>query len=140
MSIDNSSLPGSPRLTRRDFLRIAMLGGTGAAYLAATNIAHADDGENPTYLPGYREDYIVSTLCEMCVWRCGVRAKVRDGKIHKLEGNPIHAHSLGNLCARGQSGLMMTYDPDRLPFPLKRIGERGSGRFEQISWEQALDE
>lgn len=141
MSNSNSALPSAPRLTRRDFLRIAAMAGTGAAYFAASAKAHADnDNPNPSFLSGPRADYVVSTMCEMCVWRCGVKARVRDGKIHKLEGNPLHPHSLGNLCARGQSGLMMTYDPDRLPFPLKRIGERGSGRFQKISWDQALDE
>lgn len=139
MSDMNTSLPGTPRLTRRDFMRIAALAGTGAAYAAANNTAQARSDQGP-HLPGPRVDAIVPTLCEMCVWRCGVLAKVRDGRIHKLEGNPAHLHSQGNLCARGQSGFMMTYDPDRLPYPLKRVGERGSGRFVRLSWEQALDE
>ena len=135
-----SSLPGKPRLTRRDFLRIAGIAGTGAAYAAVSaKGAYADTVDGP-HLPGPGADYVVPTLCEMCVWRCGVRAKVLNGKVRKLEGNPDHLHSQGNLCARGQSGFMMTYDPDRLPFPLKRVGERGSGRFERISWDQALDE
>ena len=140
MSEYKTSLPARPRLTRRDFLKLAGLVGTGAAY--ATLNAHrtyAAPVPGP-HLPGPNGDTIIPTMCEMCVWRCGVRAKVRDGRIRKLEGNPDHLHSQGHLCARGQSGLMMTYDPDRLPFPLKRIGPRGSGRFERISWEQALDE
>ena len=56
----------------------------------------------------------VYTICEMCVWRCGVRAKVRDGRVVKLDGNPFHPHSRGMLCPRGQAGLGRTYDPDRL--------------------------
>ncbi len=135
-----TSLPSQPRLTRRDFLRIAALAGTGAAYVAVSATGAQAASSHPPHLPGPRADYVVPTLCEMCVWRCGVLAHVRGGKVHKLEGNPENLHSQGNLCARGQSGLMMTYDPDRLPFPLKRVGPRGSGRFERISWEQALDE
>lgn len=137
-----TSLPGKPRLTRRDFLRLAGVAGTGAAY-ALTDVGSGSAQASPNggpHLPGPNSDYVVPTLCEMCVWRCGVRAKVRDGRIYKLDGNPDHLHSQGNLCARGQSGFMMTYDPDRLPFPLKRVGERGSGRFARIGWEQALDE
>jgi len=78
-------------------------------------------------------------MCEMCVWRCGVLAKVEDGKVIKLEGNPDHPHSRGKLCARGQSGLMNTYDPDRVLFPLIRAGKRGEGLFRQASWDEALD-
>lgn len=140
MSDYKTSLPSRPRLTRRDFMRIAGLAGTGAAFAAVSaKRTHAAPIGGP-HLPGATADYVVPTMCEMCVWRCGVLAKVRDGKIHKLEGNPAHLHSEGHLCARGQSGLMMTYDPDRLPYPLKRVGPRGGGRFERISWEQALDE
>ena len=75
----------------------------------------------------------------MCVWRCGVLARVRDGRVVKLEGNPDHPHSRGKLCARGQSGLMTTYDPDRVLQPLIRVGERGGGTFRKASWEEALD-
>ncbi len=140
MSDYKTSLPSRPRLTRRDFLKIAAIAGTGATYAALS--AHPARAQNRAGrgMPDPRYDYVVPTMCEMCVWRCGVRARVRNGRIEKLEGNPDHLHSQGYLCARGQSGLMMTYDPDRLPFPLKRVGPRGSGRFERISWDQALDE
>ena len=132
------------RLSRRQFIKGAALAGTGAA-LARTGVfdpgtARAQGGPGVTsFLPGPTADYQVSTLCEMCVWRCGVIAKVRNGVIEKLDGNPAHPHSLGKLCARGQSGLMMTYDPDRVLYPLMRVGERGSGRFRRATWEEALD-
>ena len=78
-------------------------------------------------------------MCEMCVWRCGVLAKVKDGRVVKLEGNPDHPHSLGKLCPRGQAGLMNTYDPDRVLTPLVRVGKRGEGKFRKASWDEALD-
>ena len=81
----------------------------------------------------------VRTLCEMCVWRCGVVARVKDGRVVKLDGNPDHPHSRGVLCPRGQAGLGLIYDPDRIKFPMKRVGERGSGKWQRITWEQALD-
>jgi thiosulfate reductase/polysulfide reductase chain A len=84
-------------------------------------------------------DGYIPTMCEMCVWRCGVRAKVEKGRVVKLEGNPDHPHSKGKLCARGQSGLMNTYDPDRVLTPLVRVGKRGEGKFRQASWDEALD-
>jgi len=125
-------------ISRRNFLKLG-----GAAVSAFTvgqfippSIARAarqagsvDDNGN-----GY-----LYTLCEMCVWRCGVRAKVDEGRVVKLEGNPDHPHSKGKLCARGQSGLMNTYDPDRVLTPLIRVGQRGEGKFRQASWDEALD-
>ena len=84
-------------------------------------------------------DGYIPTLCEMCVWRCGVLAKVEEGRVVKLEGNPEHPHSKGKLCARGQSGLMNTYDPDRVLTPLVRVGKRGEGKFRKASWDEALD-
>ncbi len=84
-------------------------------------------------------DGYIPTMCEMCVWRCGVLAKVVEGRVVKLEGNPEHPHSLGRLCARGQSGLMNTYDPDRVLTPLVRVGQRGEGKFRTATWDEALD-
>ncbi len=81
----------------------------------------------------------IPSMCEMCVWRCGLLAKVEDGRVVKLEGNPDHPHSNGKLCPRGQSGLMNTYDPDRVLTPLIRVGKRGEGQFRKASWEEALD-
>jgi len=84
-------------------------------------------------------DGFIPSMCEMCVWRCGLVAKVVDGKVVKLDGNPEHPHSRGKLCPRGQSGLMNTYDPDRVLTPLVRVGKRGEGLFRKASWEEALD-
>jgi thiosulfate reductase/polysulfide reductase chain A len=78
-------------------------------------------------------------MCEQCVWRCGVLAKVNGNRVVKLEGNPDHPHSRGKLCIRGQSGVMTAYDPDRIRIPLIRAGERGEGKFRRASWDEALD-
>ena len=98
---------------------------------AAPLLAHA--------APPTQFDREVATLCEMCVWRCGVRAKVKDERIYKLEGNPFHPHSRGMLCPRGQAGIATAYDPDRLKYPLIRSGPRGSGKWRRLSWDEALD-
>ena len=84
-------------------------------------------------------DGYIASMCEMCVWRCGLIAKIKEGRVVKLEGNPEHPHSKGNLCPRGQSGLMNTYDPDRVLNPLIRVGKRGEGLFRKASWDEALD-
>ncbi|MGE5590693.1 MAG: molybdopterin-dependent oxidoreductase [Bacillota bacterium] len=88
---------------------------------------------------GEQGERVVKTLCEMCVWRCGVDARVRDGVVVKLEGNPDHPANRGKLCPRGNAGLQVLYDPDRLKFPLMRVGDRGSGLFRRASWDEALD-
>jgi len=84
-------------------------------------------------------DGTITSMCEMCVWRCGLIARIKDGRVVKLEGNPEHPHSKGKLCPRGQSGLMNTYDPDRVLTPLIRVGKRGEGLFRKASWDEALD-
>jgi thiosulfate reductase/polysulfide reductase chain A len=125
-------------LSRRDFLKVSSAA-LGAMVLgefippAVAQAARANgllDATGSGYVPG---------MCEMCVWRCGLLARVSDGRVVKLEGNPEHPHSNGKLCPRGQSGLMTTYDPDRLLNPLIRVGKRGQGLFRKASWEEALD-
>ena len=81
----------------------------------------------------------IATNCEMCFWRCGVLAEVADGKVVRLEGNPDHPLTRGRLCARGNAGLQLLYDPDRLKYPMLRVGARGEGKFRRITWDQALD-
>ncbi|KKM09614.1 transcriptional initiation protein Tat [Clostridiales bacterium PH28_bin88] len=81
----------------------------------------------------------VKGICEMCVYRCGLIARVEDGVVTKLEGDPDHPNSRGKLCPRGNAGIMHLYDPDRLKFPMMRAGERGSGRWRRVTWEEALD-
>lgn len=81
----------------------------------------------------------VPSLCDLCFWRCGILAKVKDGRVVRVEGNPDHPRSRGRLCARGTAGWRQLEDPDRLRHPLLRVGKRGEGRWKRISWEQALD-
>ena len=124
-------------LSRREFLK---LGTAAAGALAASQFIppRAAEAAWEVSLDPNGDGYI-PTMCEMCVWRCGVLAKVEAGRVVKLEGNPENPHSKGKLCARGQSGLMNTYDPDRVLTPLVRVGKRGEGKFRTASWDEALD-
>ncbi|MCE2453641.1 MAG: molybdopterin-dependent oxidoreductase, partial [Nitrospinae bacterium] len=63
-----------------------------------------------------------------------------DMKIRKIEGNPLHPASRGRNCAKGWVTLNQVYDPDRIFYPLKRVGERGEGKWERVSWDEALDD
>jgi len=125
-------------ISRRDFLKIgsALAGALTLGQYISPTVARA--AREAGHLDANDSGYIPTT-CEMCVWRCGVLAKVKAGRVVKLEGNPEHPHSLGRLCARGQSGLMNTYDPDRVLAPLVRVGKRGEGKFRKASWDEALD-
>lgn len=124
--------------TRRQFL------GLGAATVATAAVGpkvlkalgRAEAAPNPKKAS---DGHYVYTLCEMCVYRCGVKARVVDGVAVKLEGNPNHPGSRGRLCPRGNAGLQVLYDPDRLKFPMIRAGERGSGLWRKASWDEALD-
>ena len=82
---------------------------------------------------------IKRTLCDICCpgMHCGVDAYVKDGRIIKLEGTKEHPRNHGKLCTKGAAGRQYVYRPDRLKTPLKRVGERGEGKFEPISWDEA---
>ena len=75
----------------------------------------------------------------MCACRCGINVHLRDGKIRYIEGNRDHPVNQGVLCAKGSAGIMQHYSPARLESPMRRTGPRGSGQFEPISWEEALE-
>ncbi|MEC7155533.1 MAG: molybdopterin oxidoreductase family protein [Pseudomonadota bacterium] len=83
-------------------------------------------------------DEVRKTTCYMCACRCGINVHLRDGKIRYIEGNRDHPVNQGVLCAKGSAGIMQHYSPARLRAPMKRVGPRGSGQFEEISWDEAL--
>jgi sulfite dehydrogenase (quinone) subunit SoeA len=84
-------------------------------------------------------DEVKTTTCYMCACRCGIRVHLKDGRIRYIEGNPDHPVNRGVLCGKGSAGIMTHYAPARLRAPLKRVGERGSGEFAEISWAEAME-
>ncbi len=126
----------SHRISRRAFLGSLAAAGAGAM------LPHAAHATAP-HPPGWRGServQKVATICEMCFWRCGVLASVADGKVLRVEGNPDHPLNRGRLCARGNAGTDLLYDPDRLKFPMRRTGKRGDEHFERVTWDVALDD
>ncbi|WP_112323513.1 molybdopterin oxidoreductase family protein [Oceanibium sediminis] len=83
-------------------------------------------------------DEIRQTTCYMCACRCGINVHLKDGKVKYIEGNKAHPVNRGVLCAKGSAGIMQHTAPSRLRAPMKRTGPRGSGEFEEITWEEAL--
>ncbi len=123
------------KFSRREFLRRSTA--VGAIATASSLPAQAELRQT-----GWRGDTrveLIPTNCEMCFWRCGVLAEVKDGELLKLQGNPQHPLTKGKLCARGNAGIALYNDPNRLKYPQIRTGERGEGKFKRVSWDEALD-
>jgi anaerobic selenocysteine-containing dehydrogenase len=89
-----------------------------------------------------RQYHLVPTVCFNCESGCGLLAYVdkETYAIKKFEGNPVHPGSRGRNCAKGPATLNQVYDPERILYPLKRVGKRGEGKWKRISWDQALEE
>ncbi|MFV2064870.1 MAG: molybdopterin-dependent oxidoreductase, partial [Chloroflexota bacterium] len=85
---------------------------------------------------------LVPTTCFNCESACGLLAYVDKEtlQVRKFEGNPEHPGSRGRNCAKGPATLNQITDPDRILYPLKRVGERGEGKWERIGWDEALDD
>ncbi len=81
---------------------------------------------------------VARTTCYMCACRCGIKVHLEDGKLRYIEGNREHPVNRGVLCGKGSAGIMTAISPARLTSPLKRVGPRGSGSFERISWDEAM--
>ena len=121
-------------LKRRDFLKIIGLAGTGAVTGCSSDtpnrlVPYIFPPED--IIPGEAAWY--AGTCRECPAGCGLLAKNRDGRVVKLEGNPLHPVSLGKLCARGQASLQGLYNPDRFPGPFIR---KENGKLNSVTWQQ----
>ena len=85
------------------------------------------------------ETKVYKTCCHGCIQVCPCLAYVRNGVVVKLEGDPDAPMSKGSLCVKGLNQLHTMYSPRRLLHPVKRAGERGENKWEQISWDEAID-
>src|SRR6188472_360426 len=87
-----------------------------------------------------RNYWIIPSICFNCESACGILAYVDKEtlEIRKIEGNPMHPGSRGRTCAKGVVTPNQLEDPDRILFPLRRTGERGEGKWERVTWDQAL--
>lgn len=83
-------------------------------------------------------DEVRHTTCYMCACRCGINVHLKSGQVSYIEGNRDHPVNRGVLCAKGAAGIKQITAPSRLRAPLRRVGPRGSGAFEEITWDEAL--
>jgi anaerobic selenocysteine-containing dehydrogenase len=87
-------------------------------------------------MPG--ETQVVKTLCRLCEPGCGVQAHVQGGRLVKVDGWADHPTSQGFICPKAEAAPRIVHAPERLIRPLRRAGEKGEGRWEEFSWESAL--
>lgn len=80
---------------------------------------------------------IKKVRCNICSAGCPIDAYVQDGKLLSVEGSRDWPGQQGGLCSKGAASRQYVYNKDRILYPMKRVGERGSGEFERISWEEA---
>lgn len=80
----------------------------------------------------------IKSACGICSLSCGIIVTVENGKPVSLKGDPDHFSTKGALCPKGRAGLEYLNSPERLKYPLKRVGKRGEGKWARISWEEAL--
>jgi anaerobic selenocysteine-containing dehydrogenase len=85
------------------------------------------------------DEKIIRSYCRFCHGSCGVYVHVRDGKVVKVEPDPESPISHGQMCSKGLASVQIAYHPDRVLYPLKRTGEKGEGKWQRISWDEALD-
>ncbi|MFC1964414.1 molybdopterin-dependent oxidoreductase [Chloroflexota bacterium] len=82
---------------------------------------------------------VVKSVCGLCYAGCAVLVHVTDGKVTKVEGDTEGVLNRGAMCVKGLASLEYLYHPDRLKHPLRRVGERGEGNWQRISWDEALN-
>src|SRR5256714_3753132 len=128
------------QMDRRRFLTVLGATGGAAAAVSACDI-HPEPTEHlvpytvppENQVPGIATYY--ATTCRECAAGCGLHAKVREGRVVKLEGNPESPINQGRLCSRGQAGLQGLYNPDRVTDPMAR---GPSGEWQKLSWEEGV--
>jgi anaerobic selenocysteine-containing dehydrogenase len=129
------------RITRRRFLQYTGLAGAAVAVSGCTINLQRYETLEPFVVPP--EDALpgetiwYASTCRQCAAGCGITVRVSNGRAKKIEGNPQHPLSRGKVCARGQAGLQVLYNPDRLRSAVRQA-QRGSSKFEPIHWDQAL--
>ena len=127
--------------TRRDLLKLgAATGVVGVVGMPRSLLAQSLEtgGKGYSHKTG-KQLKAVPSACWGCVTRDGIIGYVEDGRLKKIEGNPKLPRTNGKLCSKGQAGVNIVYNPDRLLYPLKRVGKRGEGKWKRVSWDEALD-
>lgn len=124
-------------ISRRKFLKITGFSvGATAAISVLSPVIKGSEKINKEKVKGIQK---IPTYCDICFWKCGAIAYLKDGQLWKVEGHPNDPLSKGRLCPRGTGGVGAHFDPDRLRSPLIRTRERGEEKWKEVTWDEALD-
>jgi len=122
-------------LNRRDFLKMSAFAGAATAigmpceaFAGLVKKSPGDAGDSFK---------TIKSACRQCYGRCGILAEVKNGRVTKIQGDP-DVFSEGTLCGRAYNIPQMMYNPLRITYPMKRMGERGEGKWQRITWEEAM--
>ena len=130
-------------LKRRNFLKgsAAAVAGAGLASTSAYALSAYDEAISAKEKKeeDIKNAKFVPSVCGMCVNMCSVVARNVDGKVVKIDPNPLNPKNRDFMCARGNAGIAAAYDPNRLQTPLIRVGKRGEGKFRKATWEEAYE-
>ena len=153
---------GSKKIGRRDFLRLSAAAAVGLGtsglrpFATLAQMGQGAPGTASTHALRSlaAQDEWIATCCNMCGGTTGILAHVVNGRVVKIEPNSANPVGVANIstdyynlkstgarmCPKGNAGIMSLYDPDRVKKPLKRVGARGAGQWQEISYEQAVNE
>ena len=130
------------KLTRRSFLKTAAATGLAASFAGGALSACSPSGkEGSGEQIEQAEEQIYSGVCRgFCASGCRLNVHVRDGKVVRTSAGDMPSETYRRICMKGLTHAHRIYNPNRMQYPLRRVGERGTGEFERITWEEAIDE
>lgn len=127
----------SLKLSRRDFVKATAVASASAMVLGAAETSFADEAADGA---ATEDDVkVIPSACRQCYGRCALFGTVENGRLTKIEGNP-DLFSEGTLCGRAFAIPQEMYNPTRVRYPQRRVGEKGSGQWKRITWEEAYEE
>ncbi len=131
----------SDGITRRNFLKLGLIA-AGASVIAGCENPRRWVTLEPYVRPPEEQLAGVATwyasTCRQCPAGCGIVVRIMNGRAVKIEGNPEHPLNRGKTCARGQAGLQLLYNPDRLQGPVVQ-SQRGARQFQPIAWNEGIN-
>ncbi len=128
-------------IKRRQFLQLGAAALSSLALIKLSTLVDMSSVQATSdILTTASQEVVVPGVCLLCPSGCGVLARVANGRVVKLEGNPMHPINLGALCPKGQATPELVYNPDRVAGPMQRVGERGSGQWKPVTWDDAVQQ